>query len=75
MSKTVRIFSGADMIAKGLIARLNEIGISPIERKDHNSSIVAGFPGSIPQHTQLFLMEDEMDRAKEIIDAYLIEIA
>ncbi|MCH9660005.1 MAG: DUF2007 domain-containing protein [Bacteroidetes bacterium] len=74
MSKTQRIFTGPDMIAKGLIARLNEIGINPIERKEHNSATMAGFAASIPQQTQLFLMEDELDKAKNIIETYLAEI-
>jgi hypothetical protein len=39
MSKTTRIYTGPTLIAKGLVARLNEIGISPIERNDHDSSV------------------------------------
>ncbi|MEL6811322.1 MAG: DUF2007 domain-containing protein [Bacteroidota bacterium] len=74
MSKTVRIFTGPDVVAKGLIARLNEIGISPIERRDHDSATLAGFAASIPQQTQLFLMQDELEKAQETIDTYLADI-
>ncbi|MBT7306307.1 MAG: DUF2007 domain-containing protein, partial [Bacteroidetes bacterium] len=32
--KTIRIYTGPTMIANGLIARLNEEGISPIVKDD-----------------------------------------
>jgi len=74
MSNTVRIFTGPDLVAKGLIARLNEIGISPIERRDHDSATMAGFAASIPQQTLLFLRQDELEKAQETIDAYLADV-
>jgi len=74
MSNIVRIFTGTSVIAQGLIARLNEIGISPIEKRDHDSATMAGFAASIPQQTKLFLREEELEKAQEIIDNYLSEV-
>ena len=74
MSETTRIYTGPTLIAKGLVARLNELGISPIERNDHDSSLRAGFTMSIANQTMIFIRNDEMDKAQETIDAYLEEI-
>ncbi len=74
MSEITRIYTGPTLIAKGLVARLNEIGISPIERNDHDSSIHAGFAMSIANQTMVFIREDEMQKAQPIIDEFLNEI-
>lgn len=75
MSETTRIYTGPTLIAKGLVARLNEIGISPIERNDHDSSLRAGFSMSIANQTMVFIREDEMQKAQPIIDEFLNEIS
>ena len=41
-----RIFTGSSLVAKRLIAELNEIGIQPVERNDLNSASIAGFAGA-----------------------------
>lgn len=74
MSETTRIYTGPTLIAKGLVARLNDIGISPIERNDHDSSVHAGFAMSIANQTMIFIREDEMAAAKSTIDEFLKEI-
>jgi len=74
MSETTRIFTGPTLIAKGLVARLNEIGISPIERNDHDSSVRAGFAMSIANQTMVFIRKDEMQKAQPIIEEFLKEI-
>lgn len=74
MSETTRIYTGPTLIAKGLVARLNEIGISPIERNDHDSSLRAGFTMSIANQTMVFIRKDEMQKAQPIIDEFLNEI-
>ena len=74
MSETTRIYTGPTLIAKGLVARLNEIGISPIERNDHDSSLRAGFTMSIANQTMVFIRKDELETAKSTIDEFLKEI-
>lgn len=73
-TETIRIFTGPTLVAKGLVARLNEIGISPIERNDHDSSLRAGFTMSIANQTMVFIRKDEMEKAQETIDEFLQEI-
>ncbi|HET8804817.1 MAG TPA: DUF2007 domain-containing protein [Aequorivita sp.] len=74
MAETTRIYTGPTLIAKGLVARLNEIGISPIERNDHDSSLKAGFTMSIANQTMIFIRKDEMEKAQPTIDEFLNEI-
>ncbi len=74
MSETTRIYTGPTLIAKGLVARLNDIGINPIERNDHDSSLRAGFTMSIANQTMVFIRNDEMQKARPIIDDFLKEI-
>ncbi len=62
-----RIFTGPSLVAKGIVAALMEEGISPVERNDHNSSVMAGFTASIPDQTQLFVRKDEVLTAKKIV--------
>ena len=74
MSEIKRIYTGPSLMAKGLIARLNEVGISPVERNDHESAIRAGFAASIANQTMIFIREDEMEKAQPIIDEFLVDI-
>ena len=71
---TIRIYTGPMMVAKGLIARLNEIGIQPVSRNDHNSATMAGFSMGIPGQVLLFLRKDQLEQAQPIIDSFLAEL-
>lgn len=72
--ETIRIYTGPAMIVKGLVARLNGLGISPIERNDNASSIQAGFTIGVPGQIMLYIRKDELPKAQSTIDAYMEEI-
>jgi hypothetical protein len=72
--ETVRIYTGPAMIAKGLVARLNEIGVSPVERNDNESSIQAGFTAGVPGQIMLYVRQDELERSRTVIEEYLKQI-
>jgi len=72
--QTTRIYTGPAMIANGLKARLLEMGISPIEKDDHQSGITGGFAIGVPNQVRLFIRNEELDRAKDMIDNYLEEL-
>jgi len=74
LEETTRIYTGPAIIVNGLVARLNELGISPIERNDNESSIQAGFTIGVPGQVMLYIRKDELKIAKSIIDEYLEEI-
>lgn len=62
------------MIGNGLIARLNEIGISPIVKDDHHSGITGGFSTGVPNQVRLFIRNEELNAAKGIINEYFNEV-
>lgn len=68
-----RIYTGPSLVAKGIIAALMEQGIAPVERNDHNSSVMAGFTASIPDQTQLFVRKDEVIAAKKIVAEFELD--
>ncbi len=68
-----RIFTGPSLEAKRLCAELMEIGIRPVERSDHNSSVVGGFTASIPDQVMLFITEEQFEKAAPIINAFMQE--
>jgi hypothetical protein len=72
--ETTRIYTGPAMIVKGLVARLNDLGISPIERNDNASSIQAGFTVGVPGQVMLYIRKDELVIAQSTIDEYLKDI-
>jgi hypothetical protein len=72
--ETTRIYTGPAMIVKGLVARLNDLGISPIERNDNASSIQAGFTIGVPGQIMLYIRKDELEKAQTTIDSFLEEI-
>lgn len=74
MAGTKRIYTGPTLIAKGLVARLNEIGIAPIERNDHDSSLMAGFTASIPNQMMVFVRKDQLEQAMPVVEEYLNEL-
>ena len=74
LQETTRIYTGPAMLAKGLVARLNELGISPIERNDNNSSIQAGFTIGVPGQVMVYIRKDEMPIAEAAVAEYLEQI-
>ena len=74
LKETVRIFTGPYMIGQGLIARLNEIGISPIVKDDHQSGIAGGFSTGIPNQVRLFIRKEQLNTSKLLINQYFSEV-
>ncbi len=69
--KTTRIFTGSAIEAQPLINSLNEIGIYPIIRDDHQSGITSGFAIGVPGQIRVFIRTDELVVAQSIIDEHL----
>lgn len=72
--RSVLIFTGSRMIARGLSIRLNELGITPIEKDDMASALRGGFAAEIPNQVRLFIRQDELERARKVIEDYFEEI-
>lgn len=69
--ETVLIYTGSIMIAKGLSAMLSDMGIVAIERNDTATGNMSGFSMGLLDQVRLYIRQDELDRAKDQIQAYL----
>lgn len=67
-SEYIKIYTGSFVIAKLIISRLEEIGISPVVKDEAESGRLAGFGPSIPGIQELYVHEDELDRAVPIVE-------
>ena len=65
-----RIYTGPSLIARAIVAELNDIGIAPIERNDMQSSALAGFGSAIPDQLQLFVREDQENKARLVVEKF-----
>ncbi|WP_432411257.1 DUF2007 domain-containing protein [Rasiella sp. SM2506] len=74
LEETTRIYTGPAMIAQGLRARLNDLGIEPIVKDDHQSGITSGFAVGVPGQVRMFIRKDELATAQETIEEFLREI-
>jgi len=72
--ETVRIYTGSDMIATGLVVRLEEVNITPILRDDEQSGVMFGSGSKFDDQVRVFVRKDELAIAQPIVDAYLKEI-
>lgn len=69
-----RIFTGNFITVNLIISRLEEIGISPIIKDETESGRLAGFGPAIPGHQELFVHNDELDKAIPIVELALAEL-
>ncbi|HNP68519.1 MAG TPA: DUF2007 domain-containing protein [Aequorivita sp.] len=72
--ETVRIYTGSDIIATGLVGRLEDANITPILRDDEQSGVMFGSGSKYDDQVRVFVRKDELAIARPIVDAYLKEI-
>lgn len=65
----IKIFSGNFIMAQRISVALEEQGISPITKDETESGRLAGFGPSISGFQELFIHEDELEKAQQIVDA------
>ncbi len=72
--ETVRIYTGSDMLATGLVVRLEEANITPILRDDEQSGVMFGSGSKFDDQVRVFVRKDELAIAQPIVDKFLSEI-
>lgn len=72
--ETVRIYTGSDIIATGLVGRLEEVNITPILRDDEQSGVMFGSGSKFDDQVRVYVRKDELPVAQPIVDAFLKEI-
>lgn len=67
-SEYIKIYTGSFVITKLIISRLEEIGISPVIKDETESGRLAGFGAAIPGSQELYVHEDELDKAVPLVE-------
>ncbi len=70
----IHIHTGSTIIVKMLQSFLEDSGIYGIVKDNMQSGLRGGFGGGIPGHIQLFIRQDQMEKAQPIIDAALKDL-
>ncbi len=71
--KTVRIYTGSDIMAEALVGRLKEVDITPILRDDEQSGVMFGSGSKFDDQVRVFVRKDELAIAQPIADAFIKE--
>lgn len=74
LEETVRVYTGSDIMAAALVARLEEAGITPILRDDEQSGVMFGSGSKFDDQVRIFVRKDELAVAQPIADAYVEEM-
>ena len=69
-SKLVRVYTGSSILINLLKDELENNGIAALIQDDFNSGIIAGFSGGIPTSVDLFIRQDDLEKAETIISEF-----
>lgn len=70
----IKVYSGNFIITQFLVERLKEVDISPIIKDESESGRLAGFGSNFQGFQELFVHENEIDKAVPVIQAALAEM-
>lgn len=68
--QTTRIFTGSAIEAQPLLNALQEIGIHPIVKDDHQSGILSGFAAGVPGQIRVYIRKDEQEKVKDLLENF-----
>ncbi len=68
--ETTCIYTGSAIIAQPLINSLDQLDITPIIRDDNQSGILSGFAEGIPGQIRMYIRNEEVTIAKDVLDAF-----
>lgn len=72
--KTVHVYTGPTTIVALLQSRMEDEDIYPIIKNRLESGLRAGFGGGLPEQIELYVREDEFEKANRIAEEILKEI-
>ena len=73
-SKHVNFFTGSLIEIQRLQLDLDDQGIPSMVKNNFQSGLRAGFYGGSPSQVELFIYEEDLDRAKPILEAFKEEM-
>lgn len=73
-SNYTKIYTGSFIIVQQMIDALKSIGVSPVVKDETESGRLAGFGASISGQQEVFVNNDELDKALPIIENIIAEL-
>jgi len=69
-SKHIKFFTGSLIEIQRLQLDLDDSGIASMVKNNFQSGLRAGFYGGSPSLVELFIYEEDMEKAKPILDSF-----
>ncbi|HLV15538.1 MAG TPA: DUF2007 domain-containing protein [Xanthomarina sp.] len=73
-SSFIKIYTGGFIIVQLIVDKLKAVGISPIVKDETESGRLAGFGASVPGYQEIFVNEEELDAAVQIVESVTSEL-
>ena len=70
----IKIYTGNGIIVQIIKQRLEDIDINPIIKDESESGRLAGFATSIPSFPEIYVHENELDKAVKIVETVRSEM-
>ncbi|WP_196890824.1 putative signal transducing protein [Aureivirga marina] len=70
-SKYIKVYTGSLVLVTHLKTLLSEIGISALVKNDFQSGLMAGFSTGTPDVVEIYILDEDLDKAKPVIDDFL----
>jgi hypothetical protein len=67
----IKVFTGTGVVVSLLKGRLEEIGVGCLVRNDFEAGIHSGFSAGTTSSVYLFIQENDLPNAREIINEFL----
>ena len=73
-SHYIKIFTGNFIIVQKITGKLEEVGVSAVIKDESESGRLAGFGAPVQGQQEVFVHEDELDKATPIVQSILAEM-
>jgi len=73
-SHYIKIFTGNFILVQRITAKLEEVGISAVVKDESESGRLAGFGAPVQGQQEVFVHEDELNKATPIVQSALAEM-
>ena len=69
-----KIYSGSMIMVTHVVSKLKEIGISPVIKDESESGRLAGFGSAIQYFQEVYVHNDELDKAVPVVQSTVAEM-
>jgi hypothetical protein len=73
-SDYIKIYTGNTILVQLIEQRLQDIGINPIIKDETESGRLAGFGASLPGMPEIYVHENELDKAAKVVETVRAEM-